>query len=50
MIATINRGHASLREHTANDVLAYRERRAATRREALRDLTQVSEELGLYDG
>ena len=32
-----------------SDVLALRERQAVTRREALRDLTRVSEELGLYD-
>ena len=32
-----------------SDVLALRERQAGTRREALRELTQVSEELGLYD-
>jgi excisionase family DNA binding protein len=32
-----------------SDVLAYRERQAATRRQALRDLTEISEELGLYD-
>jgi excisionase family DNA binding protein len=32
-----------------SDVLAYREGQSATRRQALRDLTQVSEELGLYD-
>lgn len=32
-----------------SDVLALRERQGITRREALRDLTQVSEELGLYD-
>lgn len=32
-----------------SDVLAYRERHETTRRQALRDLTRVSEELGLYD-
>jgi excisionase family DNA binding protein len=32
-----------------SDVLALRERQVATRREALRELTQVSGELGLYD-
>lgn len=32
-----------------SDVLTHRERQAVTRREALRELTQVSEELGLYD-
>lgn len=32
-----------------SDVLAYRERQRATRRRALRELTHVSEELGLYD-
>lgn len=32
-----------------SDVLAFCERQAVTRREALRELTQASEELGLYD-
>ena len=45
--ATLVGTHRRLR---LSEVLAYRERQAATRREALRDLTQVSEELGLYDG
>jgi excisionase family DNA binding protein len=45
--ATLVGTHRRLR---LNDVLAYRERHATTRRAALRDLTQLSEELGLYDG
>jgi excisionase family DNA binding protein len=44
--ATLVGTHRRLR---LSDVLAHRERQAAARREALRDLTQVSEELGLYD-
>lgn len=44
--ATLVGTHRRLR---LSDVLAYRERQVATRRQALRDLTQVSEELGLYD-
>lgn len=44
--ATLVGTHRRLR---LSDVLAYRERQAATRREALRELTQLSEELGLYD-
>lgn len=44
--ATLVGTHRRLR---LSDVLTYRERQAAARREALRDLTQVSEELGLYD-